>query len=133
MAFEMVGIGSQYVMATTDAKGAPLEGAKTYKIRLPPNIPAKGFWSFVAYDNRRRSMLQTEQQFPSIGSKDKNIAVNADASVNVWFGPTAPKGHENNWVQTVPGRGWSVLLRLYGPEKSWFNKTWKPGEFELQN
>ena len=132
MAFEMVGIGSQYVMATSDAKGRPLEGAKTYKIQLPPNIPAKDFWSFVAYDNESRSMLQTDQQFPSIGSKNKDIVINADGSVDVWFGPTAPKGHENNWVQTVPGRGWSVLLRLYGPEKSWFDKTWKPGEFELQ-
>ncbi len=132
MAFEMVGIGSQYVMATTDAKGRPLEGANTYKIQLPPNIPAKDFWSFVVYDNESRSMLQTDQQFPSIGSKNKDIVINADGSVDVWFGPTAPKGHENNWVQTVPGRGWSVLLRLYGPEKSWFDKTWKPGEFELE-
>ncbi len=132
MAIEMVGIGSQYVMATTDAKGRPLEGSKTYKIQLPPNIPAKDFWSFVAYDNQSRSMLQTDQQFPSIGSKNQDIVINADGSVDVWFGPTAPKGHENNWVQTVPGRGWSVLLRLYGPEKSWFDKTWKPGEFELQ-
>jgi len=131
MAFEMVGIGSQYVMATTDSTGGPLEGAKTYKIQLPPNIPAKDFWSFVVYDNQSRSMLQTDQQFPSIGSKNEDIAINADGSVDVWFGPTAPKGHENNWIQTVPGRGWSVLLRLYGPEKSWFDKTWKPGEFEL--
>ncbi len=76
-------------------------------------------------------MLQTDQQFPSIGSKDKDIVINTDASVDVWFGPTAPKDHENNWGQTVPGRGWSVLLRLYGPDKSWFDKTWKPGEFEL--
>jgi hypothetical protein len=50
---------------------------------------------------------------------------------NVWFGPTAPKGHEKNWVQTVPGKGWNVLLRLYGPGEAWFDKTWKPGEFEL--
>ncbi|MFZ0254975.1 MAG: DUF1254 domain-containing protein [Gammaproteobacteria bacterium] len=132
MAFEMVGIGSQYVMATTDSTGKPLEGARTYRIQLPPNIPAKDFWSFVAYDNQTRSMLQTDQQFPSIGSQNKDIAINANGSVDVWFGPTAPKGHEKNWVQTVPGRGWSVLLRLYGPEKSWFDKTWKPGEFELQ-
>ena len=131
MAFEMVGIGSQYVMATTDSEGKPLEGSKTYKIQLPPNIPAKDFWSFVAYDNQSRSMLQTDQEFPSLGSVSKDIVINADGSVDAWFGPTAPEGHENNWVQTVPGRGWSVLLRLYGPEKSWFDKTWKPGEFEL--
>lgn len=131
MAIKRVGIGSQYAGATTDKDRKPLDGGKTYKMHLPPNIPAKEFWSFVVYDNQTRSMLQTDQQFPSIGSDKKDIVINADSSVDVWFGPTAPKGHEANWVQTVPGKGWNVLLRLYGPLESWFDKTWKPGEFEL--
>jgi hypothetical protein len=131
MAAKMVGVGSQYGAATTDSKGRPLDGSKTYKIHLPPNIPARNFWSFVVYDNQTRSMLQTDQQFPSISSLKKGVVINADTSVDVWFGPTAPKGHEANWVQTVPGKGWNVLLRLYGPEQAWFDKTWKPGDFEL--
>jgi len=131
MAIKRVGIGSQYAGATTDSERKPLDGNKTYKIHLPPNIPAKEFWSFVVYDNQTRSMLQTNQQFPSIGSDKKSLVINADSSVDVWFGPTAPKGHEANWVQTVPGKGWNVLLRLYGPLESWFDKSWKPGEFEL--
>ncbi len=131
MALKMVGIGSQYGAATTDSEGKPLDGNKTYKIHLPPNIPAKNFWSFVVYDNQTRSMLQTDQQFPSISSLKKSIVINDDSSVDVWFGPTAPEGHESNWVQTVPGKSWNVLLRLYGPEQSWFDKTWKPGDFEL--
>jgi hypothetical protein len=133
MAMKIVGLGSQYAAATTDSEGKPLDGGKTYKIHLPPNIPAKDFWSFIAYDNQSRSMLQTDQQFPSIGSQQKGVVVNPDTSVDVWFGPTAPKGHESNWVQTVPGKGWNVLLRLYGPGQAWFDKTWKPGEFELVN
>jgi hypothetical protein len=131
MAMKMVGIGSQYAAATTDSEGKPLDGSKTYKIHLPPNIPAKNFWSFVVYDNQTRSMLQTDEQFPSIGSEDKRLVVNPDTSVDVWFGPTAPAGHETNWVQTIPGKGWNVLFRLYGPLQPWFDKTWKPGEFEL--
>lgn len=131
MAIKRVGIGSQYAGATTDSERKPLDGSKTYKIHLPPNIPAKEFWSFVVYDNQTRSMLQTNQRFPSIGSDKKSLVINADSSVDVWFGPTAPKGHEANWVQTVPGKGWNVLLRLYGPLESWFDKSWKPGEFEL--
>jgi hypothetical protein len=131
MALKLVGRGSQYAAAATDSEGKPLDGSKSYKIHLPPNIPARDFWSFVVYDNQSRSMLQTDQQFPSIGSNKKGIVVNPDSSVDVWFGPTAPKGHEANWVQTVPGKGWNVLLRLYGPGESWFDKTWKPGEFEL--
>ncbi len=132
MAMKMVGIGSQYAAATTDSNGKPFDGSKTYKIHLPPNIPAKNFWSFVVYDNQTRSMLQTDQQFPSISSLKKGVVLNADTSVDVWFGPTAPEGHEANWVQTVPGKSWNVLLRLYGPGQTWFDKTWKPGDFEEQ-
>jgi hypothetical protein len=131
MAMKMVGVGSQYAAAFVDSQGKPLDGSKTYKIHLPPNIPAKDFWSFVVYDNQTRSMLQTDEQFPSIGSEDKTVVVNPDTSVDVYFGPTAPAGRETNWVQTVPGKGWNVLLRLYGPLQPWFDKTWKPGEFEL--
>ena len=39
-------------------------------------------------------------------------------------------GKEANWVQTIPGKGWNTLLRLYGPLEPWFNKTWHPGEIE---
>jgi hypothetical protein len=131
MAMKMVGVGSQYAAATTDSEGRPLDGSKTYKIHLPAGIPARNFWSIVVYDNQTRSMLQTDQQFPSIGSQKKGIVINDDGSVDVWFGPTAPKGHESNWVQTVPGKSWNTLLRLYGPEQAWFDKTWKPGDFEL--
>ncbi len=131
MATKMVGVGSQYAAATTDSEGRPLDGGRTYKIHLPAGIPAQNFWSFVVYDNQTRSMLQTDQQFPSISSQRKGVVINDDTSVDVWFGPTAPKGHEANWVQTVPGKGWNVLLRLYGPGQAWFDKTWKPGDFEL--
>jgi hypothetical protein len=131
MAAKIVGKGSQYAAAVTDSEGKPLDGSKTYKIHLPPNIPAKDFWSFVVYDNQTRSMLQTDQQFPSIGSQKAGLVVNPDTSVDVWFGPLAPAGHESNWVQTVPHKGWNVLFRLYGPLQPWFDKTWQPGEFEL--
>jgi hypothetical protein len=131
MAMKMVGVGSQYAAATTDSQGRPLDGSKTYKIHLPAGIPARNFWSFVVYDNQTRSMLQTDQQFPSISSQRESVVINHDGSVDVWFGPTAPEGHESNWVQTVPGKGWNSLFRLYGPEQAWFDRTWKPGDFEM--
>ncbi|WP_297770402.1 DUF1254 domain-containing protein [uncultured Roseovarius sp.] len=131
MALKRVGIGSQYALATTDKDGNPFDGSKTYKVQLPPNIPAGSFWSFVVYDNQTRALLQTDQQFPSMGSKNEGMVVNTDSSVDVWFSPTAPEGHEGNWIQTIPGKGWNVVLRLYEPGQSWFDKTWRPGEVAL--
>ena len=131
MAEKMVGKGSQYAIAEHDADGRYLDGAKNYRLHLPPNIPAKNFWSIVVYDPQARSMLQTDQQFPSISSQKKGITVNPDTSVDVYFGPEAPAGKEANWIQTIPGKGWFVALRLYGPLEPWFDKTWRPGEIEL--
>jgi hypothetical protein len=125
------GEGSAYAACFVDSKGEALDGSKTYQIHMPPKIPAKDFWSFTAYDNQTRSMLQTDQQFPAVGSENKGLLVNPDGSVDVFFGPRAPVGKENNWVQTIPGKGWNTLLRLYGPLNPWFDKTWQPGEFVL--
>ncbi len=131
MTEKMVGKGSQYAIAFLDANGDPLDGGKNYKIHLPPNIPEKNFWSFTVYSSQTRSMLQTNQQYPSTGSLTKGMVVNPDSSVDVYFGPKAPAGQENNWIQTNPGQGWNVILRLYSPLKPWFDKTWRPSEIEL--
>ena len=56
----------------------------------------KNFWSLVLYDNQMRSMLQSDQQYPSIGSQTPGLVNKADTSVDIYFGPTAPAGHESN-------------------------------------
>jgi len=131
MAMKMVGIGSQYGVNFRDADGNYLDGSKNYKLNIPANPPVKTFWSIVVYDNQTRSMLQTDEQFPSLGSQKPGLQKNPDGSVDVYFGPTAPAGHESNWIQTVPGKGWNTLLRLYGPLDPWFDKTWRPGNIVL--
>ena len=133
MVLEMVGLGSQYALITQDSNGEILNGDKTYKLNIPANVPAKDFWSVVIYDPQTRSELQTSNPFPSLNSKIANMTANSDGSIDIYFGPKAPKGKESNWIETVPNKSWFPILRLYGPLEPWFDKSWQPGEIELIN
>lgn len=130
MALKMVGAGSQYAGAMVDAAGNALKGGGQYRLNLPPDVPAKDFWSVVAYDPQTRSELQTGQRFPSRNNVRDDLRYNDDGSVDIYFGPEPPSGYENNWIQTVPGKGWFMILRLYGPLDAWFDQTWRPGDIE---
>ena len=59
-----VGQGSQYLWTYRDADGNYLDGAKNYRLHVPPDIPIKNFWSVVVYDALSRSELQNGQPFP---------------------------------------------------------------------
>jgi len=140
MEAKTIGAGSQYGAAAKDSKGNWLDGSKNYTLTLPANIPQKNFWSITLYDSQTRSLVQNDLPYPTVGagsgfpeSGNQNGAVqqNKDGSTTLYFGPTAPEGKKSNWVQTVAGKGWFVLLRIYSPLEPWFDKTWKPGEFEL--
>jgi hypothetical protein len=131
MVLKMVGAGSQYAICARDSAGEYMDGSESYKLTLPADVPAKDFWSIVVYDPQTRSMLQTDQPYPSKNNeRNRDLVLNADGSTDLYFGPEAPAGHEKNWIQTVPGKAWFLCLRLYGPLESWFDKTWRPGEIE---
>jgi hypothetical protein len=135
MAMRLPGIGSQYLFAMVDAKKQYFDGAKTYKVTLPKDIPEAKFWSFTLYDNQTRSMLDTPQRYPRAGSQgypSPPAEASADGSTTVYFGPTQPEGvKRGNWIQTMPGKGWFVILRLYSPLEPFFTKTWRPSEIEV--
>ena len=134
MVMRLPDVGSQYLFGILDSSGEPFDGGKTYKVKLPANIPAAKFWSLTLYDNQTRSMLQTEQRFPRAGSQSfpsPAAEPSEDGSTTVYFSPTKPAGAgEGNWIETVPGKGWFVILRLYSPLEPFFAKTWRPGEIE---
>jgi len=118
-----VGVGSQDLWAFRDAAGDYLDGAKSYRLHIPPDIPAKLFWSIVVYDSLSRSQLQNGQPFPAVSSYTRPL-VNTDGSVDIYFGPEGPKDKEN-WIRTVPGKGWFPYFRFYGPTEAYYDQTWK--------
>jgi hypothetical protein len=135
MIMRIPNVGSQYLMGFLDSTGTPFDGAKTYKVTLPPKIPAGKFWSFTVYDNQSRSMLDTPQRFPRAGSQSyptPAAKASSDGSTTVYFGPKRPKGvSRGNWIQTDPKKGWFTILRLYSPLESFFTKEWRPTEIEV--
>jgi hypothetical protein len=132
----LAGVGSQYLVANVDAAGEPFDGAKTYRVSLPKDIPAARFWSLNLYDNQTRSLLQTDQRYPRAGSQEYPSAAaeaEADGSTLVHISPAQPDGvAAGNWIQSDPEKGWFVILRLYSPEASFFDKSWRPSEIEPQ-
>jgi hypothetical protein len=123
------GRGAKYMIAFVDGSGANLSGGSSYRLRLPRDIPAANFWSVTLYEAENGSGLANGQPFPSLGSRDMP-AQSADGSTDLYFGPTAPAGKAGNWLATVHGRGYFVVLRLYGPTAAAIDKSWKPGDIE---
>lgn len=126
-----VGQGSVYLVGTRDAEGKLFDGSKHYTVTLPKDVPAKSFWSFMIYDNQTRSMLETDQKEAGLDGQKQGIRMNADGSTTVHFTPKPPKGWENNWIQTIPGKGFNLLFRIYGPTETWFDQSWRPGDLKL--
>ena len=117
MASTTPGVGQAYPSGVTDGKGAFFDGSKTYKLHLPPNIPAKLYWSITLYASDSRSILRNGTPAARISSFTGPVA-NADGSYDLYFGPRPPAGKEKNFVQTVPDTGWFFLFRLYGPQEA---------------
>lgn len=131
MAVTYPGKGSDYGIAYVDNSKLPFDGGKVYKLHVEPNTPVNDFWAVTIYDAQTRSMLQTDQPYPTVGSQTEGLKMNSDGSCDIYFAPEAPNGFENNWIQTIPGKSWFVAFRMYGPLEPWIKKEWRPGEVEL--
>lgn len=131
MAISIPGVGSDYGIAFVDDNKEGFDGGQTYRLRVPANVPAKDFWAVTIYDSQTRSLLQTSQKFPTVDSIGDNVKRNADGSYDIYFGPKAPKGFENNWLETLPGKSWFTIFRIYGPLEAWIEKEWRLNDIKL--
>ncbi len=132
MCMRLTNVGSQYLMANVDANGDQVDGARTYRVRLPKDIPAARFWSFTVYDTQTRSMLQTDQRYPRASQSFPSRAAQpeSDGSTVVWFSRPSPMASPTTGFRPTPNKSSFVALRLYSPLQSFFDKTWRVGELE---
>jgi hypothetical protein len=121
--------GSLYWLALRDNTGATLDRGESYKLSVPQPVPGKLFWSVTVYDTETRSQVQTKQNKAALRSRFELKDVKGETT-ELYFGPSTPNGKEGQWIQTIPGKGWFVYFRVYGPEKPAFDGSWKPGDFE---
>ena len=114
MVAKMVGQGSQYQLASKDGAGEVLNGANTYKLVVPANVPISNYWSIAVYDTETRALIANGTPKSSTGSH-LDIGVNDDGSVDLFFGPENPKNvDETNFVLTKSGEGWFAYFRPIG-------------------
>ena len=118
-----------YISALTDREGNALTGDRTYRLRVPPNVPAKQYWSATVYDWDTAGFIR-EAPVISLDSYNQKTVKNADGSADIYFAPQPPTGQENNWVTTAKSGTWFVTFRLYGPDKPFFDKTWRLPDIE---
>ncbi len=124
------GSGSLYWLGLKDKDGNYVDGGKTYKLTMPQPVPAGLFWSVTVYDAETRSQIQTDQGYAALRSMFELKNLIGTSPIDLYFGPSAPAGKEAQWIKTIPGKGWFVYIRLYGPQKAAFDGSWKPGDFE---
>ena len=129
MSTQIPGVGQAYLGAYKDSEGKWLDGTNNYKLHIPPNPPAKQFWSITLYDVDTRCLINNEQQIADRSSR-MDLLTNEDGSVDLYFGPKAPEGKEQNWIPTVPNQGFFAYLRLYAPLEAYFDRSWALPDIE---
>ncbi len=126
------GTGAFCMAGYRDSDGNMLVGSNDYRLRVQAKVPVKQFWQIPVYEAATRSLINTDQKKSTL-SGTEDLIRNADGSVDLYFGPEAPEGFEQNWIKTKPDEGWFTLPRLYGPLEPILDKTWRWNDIERIN
>ncbi|OWV96718.1 hypothetical protein ATY81_04840 [Rhizobium sp. R72] len=118
-----LGAGQFYSISIRDKNGDAFDGSGTYHLNIPADVPVQQYWSVTAYDRQTHALIKNVAR-ASRSSQIPDLVKNSDGSVDLYFGPKAPKGKDANWVPTDPKRSFELMFRAYGPTKEFFDKKW---------
>jgi len=132
ISIKRLGVGQYYLINIKDKDGQGYDGAKSYHLRVPPNVPVEQYWSVTAYDRETHALIKGVDR-ASRASNAAELQKDADGSVDIWFGPSAPDGKDTNWIPTNPTRRFELMFRFYAPTKPLFDKKWHLPDVERAN
>ena len=96
---------AKYFYNDNDSQGVQMNGQNMYAITFPKGQmpPVKGFWSVTLYNDRHLFNPNPLKAY-SLGTKNKNLDLNADGSLTLYAGAKSPgKDKENNWLPAPEG------------------------------
>ncbi len=125
-----LGAGQMYLISIKDKNGNDFDGAKTYKVTVPPNPPVSQYWSVTAYDRDLHTLIKG-MPHASRSSQIPELQKNTDGSVDIFLGPQALAGQDSNWIPTDPKRQFELMFRAYGPTPAFFQKQWVLPDVEV--
>ena len=118
-----------YIQAFNDEIGRPLTGANIFRLRVPAPVPAAQYWSLTIYDYDTAGFIRLAPVI-SIDSYSDRIVASGDGSIDIYVAPSPPPGRKHNWVASQRDGRWFAMFRLYGPQKAFFDKTWRLPDFK---
>ncbi len=120
-----------WLLTAMDAEDAYIKGETAYRLRIPPDVPARGGWSVTAYSASDCVPLFVDQGTAWRASWQKDLRSNQDGSVDILFAPDRPSDERSpNWIKTLPGKGLFLVFRVYDAASAWFRKGWKLPDLE---
>ncbi len=124
-----MGTGQFYLINIKDKNGDSYDGAKTYRLRVPPDVPVDQYWSLTAYDRETHALIKNVDR-ASRASNSADVQKNADGSIDIYVGSEAPPGQQANWIPTDPAHRFELMFRVYGPKSEFFEKKWRLPDVE---
>jgi hypothetical protein len=118
-----LGAGQFYAISIRDKDGDAFDGARTYRLNVPPNVPVEQYWSVTAYDRQTHTLIKGVPR-ASRSSQIPDLQKNPDGSIDIYIGPKAPAGKETNWLPTDAARKFELMARFYAPKPEFFEKKW---------
>jgi hypothetical protein len=120
---------TKYYYQDLDEAGTRLNGANRYTVTFAKSgtPPVNGFWSLTLY-NEHHFFEPNEIKRYSVGTKNKDLQLDADGSLTVYVQSEAPidKRQRMNWLPSPRGADFTLYVRAYWPRVEVLDGSWTP-------